>query len=489
MSSSIDRALMALSIGEEDEHITMPDLPEFCSSESNFLSIIGRVLNPVCQKVGNLVLDMPRKWKLYDRVRGIALSKEKFQFIFRYEKDLLEVWEKGVHTYNEWALVLERWVEFPPSDYLQNIMVWVQMRNIPVNHYNVPAITWFGELVGRVEEVILDTQRSQRHDFVRVKLKFDVSKPLHRAKSVNLPKSAGVVTIFYDFERVQKRCFTCQRLTHEQLNCPVALKKELQKEEEAKLQVLGLEVPKKKLINESDPLFGIIEDEQIEVDKGSGVPKIDKSVLEGMRQYLLMADGAERIARAGRIKSSLEALKNDPIGQKTMLRLEKPPLVSSDINKDKGIVFDYGVKDSDGSGKDNSEYQRLSRSDALRPGRVERGSVVGERRNLKRVFDRIGSKEEMSSTVGQMSSTGYSSGSSQANFSGTNLFKKFKRKRPGKNQRFKFEAKAKENLGKIVDEDEDLNFSNDAADEANPPSKVAKRTKKEVVPNEGPSNA
>ncbi|KAL1223995.1 hypothetical protein V5N11_004530 [Cardamine amara subsp. amara] len=202
MFSSIDRAIMAMSLEEEEEAFTMPYLLEYCSSENNVLSIIGRVLNPECQKVVNLILDMPRKWQLYDRVRGIALSKEKFQFIVKFEQDLEAILENGVHTYNEWTLALERWVEHPPPNYLQNIMVWVQIRNIPVNHYNVPAITWIGELAGHVKEVVLDTKKSQRQDFVRVKMKFDVSKPFQRSKVINFPKNNGSVSILYDFEKV-----------------------------------------------------------------------------------------------------------------------------------------------------------------------------------------------------------------------------------------------------------------------------------------------
>ncbi|KAL1214908.1 hypothetical protein V5N11_010234 [Cardamine amara subsp. amara] len=142
-------------------------------------------------------------------------------------------------------------------------MVWVQMRNIPVNYYNLPAITWLGELVGHVEEVVLDTERSQHQEFVRVKMKFDVSKPLQRAKMVNLPKNGGAVTIKYDFERVQKRCFTCQCLTHDQTTCHVAHKRKQRKDEEAKLQSKGVVALKKKVITEADPLYGIVEDHQI----------------------------------------------------------------------------------------------------------------------------------------------------------------------------------------------------------------------------------
>ncbi|KAL1188502.1 hypothetical protein V5N11_005931 [Cardamine amara subsp. amara] len=181
------------------------------------------------------------------------------------------------------GLAIERWVEHPPPDYLQFITVWVQMRNIPVNHYNVPAITWLGELVGHIDEVVLDLTRSQRQDFVRVKMKFDVSKPLCRSKIVNLPKNAGDVTILYDFERVQKRCFTCQRLTHDQASCPLALKRRLLKAEEDKIKPRGEAAVKKRLIPESDPFFGIVEDQQIEINPAIGKPRIDKEVVEGMR--------------------------------------------------------------------------------------------------------------------------------------------------------------------------------------------------------------
>lgn len=73
----------------------------------------------------------------------------------------------------------------------------------------------------------------------------------------------------------------------------------------------------------------------------TGRPRIDKEVLEGMRQYLLVADRAERIARKERIKKSLEDLKLDPLREKTMMRLEPAPLVSSDMSKGKGVVFHY----------------------------------------------------------------------------------------------------------------------------------------------------
>lgn len=164
--------------------------------------------------MSSLILDLHRKWQKIGRVRGISLSKERFQFIFRYEHDLIEILEKGVHTYNEWAIVLERWCEYPPVDSLQFIHIWVQILNIPVNHYIVKTITAFGKLIGQVTEVPYDPTVAQSRDFVSVHVKFDVSRPLRRSKMVSIPRG-GLVNLLFDYERVQKRCYRCQRLTHE----------------------------------------------------------------------------------------------------------------------------------------------------------------------------------------------------------------------------------------------------------------------------------
>lgn len=187
MSAAMDKALMAMSLEDEDVPFFLPDLPEFSSCERNELSLIGRILNPDCQSVSDVVFDMPRKWQKYDRVRGIALSKEKFQFIFQSEHDLVDVLNKGFHTHNDWGLVVERWSEVPPSDSLQFANLWVQIRNIPINHYTAPAITSIGEIIGQVIQVAFDPSRAQGNAYVRVQIRFDVSKPLRKSKVIGLP--------------------------------------------------------------------------------------------------------------------------------------------------------------------------------------------------------------------------------------------------------------------------------------------------------------
>ncbi|XP_024013055.1 uncharacterized protein At4g02000-like [Eutrema salsugineum] len=180
---------------------TLPDLPQFCSSERYKMSIMGRTLNPECQNMTDLILDMPRKWQVYDRVRGVALSKERFQFIFKYEHNLGEVLKKRVWTFNEWLVVIGRWVENPTEDYLQFMTVWIQICNIPGNYYTEASIYALGDIIGKVIEIAFDPEKPQSKDYVRVKVNFDVSRMVRHSKVVNLLKG-GSTTVWYDFERI-----------------------------------------------------------------------------------------------------------------------------------------------------------------------------------------------------------------------------------------------------------------------------------------------
>lgn len=169
---NLNKVFETMSLEEEDVPINLPDLPQFSAVESNKLSIIGGILNPESQRMKDLILDMPRKWQVYGRVRGVALSPTMFQFTFKYEHDLEEVLRKRVWTFNEWSIVIDRWLEKPPDDYLKYLLVWVQLRNIPVNHYTKEAIEAFADNLGKVDIVAFDPSKAQSNDYVRVRFFF-----------------------------------------------------------------------------------------------------------------------------------------------------------------------------------------------------------------------------------------------------------------------------------------------------------------------------
>ncbi|XP_019092964.1 PREDICTED: uncharacterized protein LOC109129340 [Camelina sativa] len=220
MEKQLDQYLQEMSIEEEiDKPLVLSNQPKFSASERNQRSILGRFLNPENQRMANWILEMPRIWRLYDRVRGIALSRDRFQFIFKHEEDINEILKTGVWTQDDWGVVMERWVEDPPSDYLMFLPVWIRLRNIPVNHYTKDTITELAGCLGQVLEVPFDESDAQSRDFVCVRVLLDLSKGLRNFKELQLPNGT-IVKIGIDYERIRKRCFQCQRLTHDKPRCP-----------------------------------------------------------------------------------------------------------------------------------------------------------------------------------------------------------------------------------------------------------------------------
>ncbi|KAL0648163.1 hypothetical protein Bca4012_046454 [Brassica carinata] len=287
---------MALSLEEEDKPFDMPDLPGFCSNEKNKLSLVGRMLNPECQKMSTLIWRMPGKWSKEGKCRGVVLSQERFQFFFDHEHDLLDVLEKGVHTFNEWALAIERWVEEPPDDYLQFISLWVRISNIPINYYTKEAIMALGDLVGEVKEFIFDPTKPQTQPYERVLVKFNVANSLKTSR-------VGTSAV-------------------------------------------------------------------------TGKPKIVKEVLDEMRQYLMLATDEDRIVREERVRSSVTAVEQDPMLQRTVLRLEAPPVISQDFNKGKGVVYSYEDLQKPKEGRLQSEKLMASAIRAGSAGQWNAGNMA-----------------------------------------------------------------------------------------------------------------
>ncbi|XP_056853412.1 uncharacterized protein LOC130502665 [Raphanus sativus] len=324
MSIAMDRAMMALNLEEEDVPFKMPTLPGFSSAEDNKLSLIGRVLNPECQKMSNLIYRMPRKWGKEGRVRGVALSAERFQFFFQKEHDLLDVLEKGVQTCNEWVIVLERWVENPPEDYLQHVPIWVQISKIPVNHYTEKALTALGDIVGETMVVAYDPSKPITQPFVRVKVKFNVAKALRPSKVIDLGEGKTAVVHFH-YENIQKRCFTCFRLNHEKSICPLTVNR---RREEARVRRMKIQEElalKQPIIQPQDPLYGVLSDDQVGINPDTGRPRIAEEVLQEMRRYLLANTGEDQAIKIDRVINSVKEAESDPMVQRACLRLEAPP--------------------------------------------------------------------------------------------------------------------------------------------------------------------
>lgn len=169
MADKLHNAIRSLSI-EDDDPISLPDDPKFWVSDANVNSLMRRLLNPDCQPMAKMISYMPTAWRVHGRVRGIALSRDRFHFIFQREEDLLTVLKDRLWSYNHWTMLLERWTPNPPASFLTSLDVWIRIRNIQVNYYTSDTMYAVTKKIGHVVELAYDPEVSQTTDYVRAKV-------------------------------------------------------------------------------------------------------------------------------------------------------------------------------------------------------------------------------------------------------------------------------------------------------------------------------
>ncbi|XP_013632825.1 PREDICTED: uncharacterized protein LOC106338381 [Brassica oleracea var. oleracea] len=329
----------------EDKSIIIPEDDDYCAMERGSMSILGRLLNPDCQNMGRMLRTMPKVWKIYDRVGSIALTRERFQFIFDLETDIQMVLKQGFWTFDDWGMALERWVETPPPAYLQTAMIWVRLHNLPVNYLQLKTIDAVVDVIGHVKVIEFDPTKPHLLEYVRVQVVLDLNQPLQDKKSVTLP-AGRVEYVDVEYERVRKKCFHCLRLSHEKPKCPLLQGLQNKGKGVVVRQLVvgasstGGRQHHNDLVNKLMPLMAPSD------PPGFAPPQtvVAPEVFEQMRIYMNCADLEERNIREARMRKTLQELSNDPIGNVLAYALRKHqccPLRSIEIGGEFFILVEW----------------------------------------------------------------------------------------------------------------------------------------------------
>lgn len=109
--------------------------------------------------------------------------------------------------------------------------LWIRIRHIPVIFFTTRTMDTLASEICHVKEIAYDPKVSQTKDYIRALITFNTNNPLKATRKLNMPEG-GTVTIEFEYEKINKRCFHCLRLTHEKIRCPY-LKKGITEEARA----------------------------------------------------------------------------------------------------------------------------------------------------------------------------------------------------------------------------------------------------------------
>ncbi|KAL0710798.1 hypothetical protein Bca4012_017776 [Brassica carinata] len=189
---------------------------------ANKLTIIGKVTNPQIQRPRAVVDFLPQVWNLEGRVTGRDLGPEKFQIKFESEDDLLSVLSKGPYHYKRWMLLLQRWEPTVAEAFPSNITFWLRVHDLTLHFWNNGAMEVIGKELGFVAD--------KKSDEAKVRIEMNGLLPLAMNLEVRLP-SDEVTTVEFEYLKLEKHCFTCFSLLHEETECPARSRNQLSPKE------------------------------------------------------------------------------------------------------------------------------------------------------------------------------------------------------------------------------------------------------------------
>ncbi|CAI0553062.1 unnamed protein product [Linum tenue] len=124
---------------------------------------------------------------------------------FRNQKDYELAIEKGPWLLSETYLTVNRWFKgFNPwKATVKSTIVWVQLPDLPIEFFNVEAVTMIAELIGKPIRVDRATELGARGNYARVSVEVDLTKPL-----LSKYKVEGV-TYIIQYEGLEDICGEC----------------------------------------------------------------------------------------------------------------------------------------------------------------------------------------------------------------------------------------------------------------------------------------
>lgn len=135
---------------------------------------------------------------------------------FSTNEDFVAALQGGPWMVADHLISVAKWhPNFDPYDVkVSKITAWVRFPGIPIEYYNVSALTKLGNLVGKALYVDKTTMNVSRGKYARACVEVDLSKPLLS----KFPLKHRIYKI--EYEGLHNICFSCGIYGHNQDSCP-----------------------------------------------------------------------------------------------------------------------------------------------------------------------------------------------------------------------------------------------------------------------------
>lgn len=217
---NIDEQMEGLNIeDEENESFTFEGDGE---EENNRyeLCLIGRFLTKKNLNVRAMKSKMADVWKPTMGINIKEIEPVIFLFQFYHKEDLQWVVNGGPWSFDNVMLIVATIPngEEPVKVPLWHLNIWIQIYDIPTGLMNETVGKQLGNFFGEFIQYDAKNNTSIWREYMRIKIKIDVRKPLKRKKKITR-KNIMETIVTCKYERLGELCFSCGMISHTEHFC------------------------------------------------------------------------------------------------------------------------------------------------------------------------------------------------------------------------------------------------------------------------------
>ena len=119
-------------------------------------------------------------WRAKQGFTAKYMGENRVLFTFRDEIDMERVIANGPWSFDKFLIILQRIEDDDQIEQIKfrHISLWVQIHNLPVHHLSEEAGWKIGATLGTIERVDTKDERRGGGNYVRIRVRMDVQKPL-----------------------------------------------------------------------------------------------------------------------------------------------------------------------------------------------------------------------------------------------------------------------------------------------------------------------
>ena len=178
---------------------------KFLTKRALNMDAIGRTFKPL--------------WRAKNELKIREVGDHILLFVFELETDVEQVLAQELWLFDKHLILFQRYDYSIPAKHLRftKIMFWVQIHVLPMRMLDPETAIELGETLGEVSTKETENEMVGG-DFVRVRVKIDVSKPLSRGQTIVLDEDIET-WVSFKYEKLTNFCYWCAMVSHDEKEC------------------------------------------------------------------------------------------------------------------------------------------------------------------------------------------------------------------------------------------------------------------------------